>query len=212
MSVADDTYVSLRSMLVSGRFKAGERLREPDLATTLGVSRTPLREALRSLQSEGLITLSGRGATVTQVSPREVYDLYMYRAVLEGFTAEQAAQRNRNGELAPAQIATLWSHIDAVEGSDSEASRVESNIRLHRFIAELSGNTSAIEALSRVWAQIALTSALNLTNEPWRGEMHDQHRDIAEAIDAADPQRAFDAGRTHVQTAAEVFRRRTPAP
>lgn len=210
MGVVDDTYVSLRSMLVSGRFKAGERLPEPELATTLGVSRTPLREALRSLQSEGLVTLSGRGATVTRTSPREVYGLYLYRAVLEGFTAEQAAQRNSDGELAPSQIATLWRHVNAVEESDSDASRVDSNISLHRYIAELSGNNSASEALSRVWAQIALTSALNLTNEAWRGEMHDQHREIAEAIDAADPRRAFDAGRTHVQTAAEVFRRLTP--
>lgn len=210
MGVVDDTYVSLRSMLVSGRFKAGERLPEPELATTLGVSRTPLREALRSLQSEGLVTLSGRGATVTRTSPREVYGLYLYRAVLEGFTAEQAAQRNRDGDLAPTQIATLWSLVNAVEEPDSDAARVDSNIRLHRHIAELSGNTSAIEALSRVWAQIALTSALNLANEAWRGEMHNQHREIAEAIDAADPRRAFEAGRTHVQTAAEVFRRLTP--
>lgn len=210
MGVVDDTYVSLRSMLVSGRFKAGDKLPEPELATTLGVSRTPLREALRSLQSEGLVTLSGRGATVTRTSPHEVYGLYLYRAVLEGFTAEQAAQRNSNGELAPSQIATLWRHVDSVEESDSDAARVDSNISLHRYIAELSGNNSASEALSRVWAQIALTSALNLTNEAWRGEMHDQHREIAEAIDAADPRRAFDAGRTHVQTAAEVFRRLTP--
>lgn len=207
MTVADETYSNLRQMLVSGRFKAGEKLREPDLAASLGVSRTPLREALRSLEAEGLVSLSGRGAMVKQASPEEVHDLYLYRAVLEGFTAEQAALRNRNGELSPSAVNKLWSLVSAIEEADSASSRVDSNIILHRYVAELSGNRSAADALARVWAQIAISSAENMMNASWREEVHDQHRDIAAAIDAGEPQRAFHAGRSHVQTAADVFSR-----
>lgn len=207
MTVADETYSSLREMLVSGRFKAGERLREPDLAASLGVSRTPLREALRSLEAEGLVSLSGRGAMVKRTSPEEVHDLYLYRAVLEGFTAEQAALRNRNGELSPAAVNKLWSLVSAIEEAESAASRVDSNIILHRYVAELSGNRSAYDALARVWAQIAISSAENMMDASWREEVHDQHRDIAAAIDAGDLPRAFHAGRSHVQTAADVFSR-----
>jgi DNA-binding GntR family transcriptional regulator len=207
MTVADETYLNLREMLVAGRFKAGEKLREPDLAASLGVSRTPLREALRSLEAEGLVSLSGRGAMVKKTSPEEVHDLYLYRAVLEGFTAEQAAVRNRNGELSPAAVSKLWSLVSLIEETDNASSRVNSNIVLHRYVAELSGNYSASEALARVWAQIAISSAENMMDASWREEVHDQHREIAAAIDVGDPQRAFQAGRSHVQTAADVFSR-----
>lgn len=212
MTVADETYANLRQMLVSGRFKAGEKLREPDLAASLGVSRTPLREALRSLEAEGLVSLSGRGATVKQASPEEVHDLYLYRAVLEGFTAEQAALKNRNGELSPSALNKLWSLLSVVEEADNPTLRVESNILLHRYVAALSGNRSAADALARVWAQIAISSAENMMNASWREEVHDQHREIAAAIDAGDPGRAFEAGRSHVQTAADVFGRLHLAP
>lgn len=210
MSVVDEAYEGVRSMLIAGHFKPGDKLREPDLATALGVSRTPLREALRSLQSEGLVTLAGRGAVVTRLSTQGVYDLYQYRAVLEGFTAEQAAQRNRDGELSPSQISALWAHEKAVENASTDSSRVESNLLLHQYVAELSGNNSAVEALSRVWAQISVSSAVNLTSGTWRGEMHEQHRSIVQAIEAGDPDQAFTAGRSHVRMAAEVFRRLAP--
>lgn len=207
MTVADETYSNLRLMLVSGRFKAGEKLREPDLAASLGVSRTPLREALRSLEAEGLVSLSGRGATVKQTSPEEVHDLYLYRAVLEGFTAEQAALRNRNGQLSPSAVNKLWTLVSIVEEADNPSSRVDSNIILHRYVAELSGNRSAADALARVWARIAISSAENMMNDSWRDEVHDQHREIAAAIDAGDPEQASHAGRSHVETAADVFSR-----
>lgn len=208
MSAVEETYQRLRQMLVTGDFPPGTRLKELDLVASLGVSRTPLREAFRVLEGDGLVTLSGRGAIVASSTPAEILDLYAYRAVLEGFVAESVAQRSADGDLAPSQIKRLWTLVDEVEAADSSSQRVEANVGLHSFIAQLSGNVPAANALDRVWAQISIASATNFDDPCWRAEVPIQHRAIAQAIESGDPETAFAVARRHVKDAADVFRRR----
>ncbi|MCE5263303.1 MAG: GntR family transcriptional regulator [Deltaproteobacteria bacterium] len=86
-SVRERTYEYLKSVILSGRFKPGERLAEEHLAEELGVSRTPVREALHKLEQDGLIEpLETRGFCIPQGSPEEVADLFDLRTVLEGYT------------------------------------------------------------------------------------------------------------------------------
>ena len=86
-SVRERTYEHLKSVILSGRFRPGERLAEEHLAEELGVSRTPVREALHKLEQDGLIEpLESRGFCIPQGSPEEVADLFDLRTVLEGYT------------------------------------------------------------------------------------------------------------------------------
>ena len=208
VSAADKSYAQLRSMLVGGEFAPGDRLLEVELTTQLGVSRTPLREALRRLQSDGMVTLSGRGVVVTQPSPEEVVDLYRYRAALEAFTAELVAQLQAAGELAPATIRRLEQLCEDVEGGQDAEATASANLSLHRSIAELSRNSYAIEALSRVWDIISISSVENLADDlKWRESIDGHHRGIVSAIAAGDGSAAADAARHHVLAACEVYAR-----
>lgn len=210
-SAADETYARLRELLTTREFEPGQRLLEPDLSTMLGVSRTPLREALRRLQGDGLVTLNGRGAVVLSSSEQEIYDLYRYRAVLEGFTAELVAGRNAAGELAPAQLAKLRRLQSAVEDGSNTSDTARANLDLHRYIAELCDNSFAVDALSRVWDIIAISSVKNISDDEWRASIDEHHRGIVDAIEAGDPEAAGRAARQHVEAAAEIFRRHSLA-
>ena len=207
VSAVDETYQRLRQMLVQGKFAPGERLKELDLVDALGVSRTPLREAFRLLEADGLLTLSGRGAAVVSATVAETISIYAYRAVLEAFTAEQAALRCSEGDLAPSAIKRLWSLVSKVDGAEDSRERADANIELHAFIAGLSGNSNAVAALERVWAKIAITSATNFADERWRAEVQIQHTAIAQAIEQGDPDGAFVVARRHIEDAAKVFRK-----
>jgi DNA-binding GntR family transcriptional regulator len=207
MSAADETYTRLRAILASGQFEPGQRLIEPDLSTLLGVSRTPLREALRRLQGDGLVALTGRGAIVSKASHRDIYDLYRYRAVLEGFTAELVATRNAEGELSPSQLSALSKLKSAVEEGADTTATARANLDLHRYIAGLSGNRYAIEALSRVWDIIAISSVANIAEEGWRQAIDQHHSAIVAAIERGDPSAAGLAAREHVEMAAEIHRK-----
>jgi DNA-binding GntR family transcriptional regulator len=98
---AASAYGQLRTMIVEGRYRPGERLVEQRVASELGQSRTPVREALRRLEAEGLVVSERhRGATVRALSPTEVLDLYGLRIRLESYAAELATQRRTDDELA----------------------------------------------------------------------------------------------------------------
>jgi DNA-binding GntR family transcriptional regulator len=207
-SAADTSYAQLRRMLAAGDFAPGQRLLEVELTTRLGVSRTPLREALRRLQSDGMVTLTGRGVVVTQPSPAEVVDLYRYRAALEAFTAELVAELNAAGELAPASVRRLEQLCEEVESGEDAEATAAANLSLHRSIAELSRNSYSIEALSRVWDIISISSAQNLTDDiEWRESIDSHHRSIVAAIAAGDSEGAARAARHHVLAACDVYAR-----
>lgn len=208
VSAADRSYAQLRSMLIGGRYAPGDRLLEVELTGELGVSRTPLREALRRLQSDGMVSLSSRGVVVAQPTPEEIVDLYRFRAVLEGFTAELVAELNALGELAPAVIRRLEALCEDVEDGADAAATASANLRLHRHIAELSRNAYAIESLSRVWDIISISSAENLADDSdWRQQIDEHHRAIVRAIADGDSGAAARVSREHVLGAGAVYAR-----
>jgi DNA-binding FadR family transcriptional regulator len=131
----------------------------------------------------------------------------MFRAALEAFTAELAAGRQKRGELAPSQILTLQRLRDQVERSPDAGETARSNLRLHRFVAELSGNSFAIEALSRVWDVISISSRENISDADWRKTIDRHHAEITSAIEAGDELNAASAARHHILAAAETFLR-----
>lgn len=209
---AEDAYRQLRGLLTAGRFRPGERLREEHLSTALGVSRTPVREALRRLQSDGLVVSGARGAAVAELSPAQTQALYRFRAPLESLSARLAAERNAAGEVSASTLRRLTCLRDEVERSAAEADAravAQANLALHRYVAELSDNEFVVDALARVWDRIAIATQTNVTDRAWSETMHRHHRDLVDAIVAGDGARAAALAGEHVQQAALVHRSST---
>lgn len=209
MPAAEQAYRRLRASIVAGEFRPGERVSELTVSARLGMSRTPIREALRRLQSDGLVMSSGRGVVIATLLPSQILDTYRVRAVLEGLTAELAAIRHASGEIAPSEFATLReiqheieTHLDA--GNASAAARA--NIAFHRHIALLANNPVLDEALGRLWDRILISSSSNLTSPTWSLSVREHHQEIVDAVLSGDAERAAATARRHVQCAAETFR------
>ncbi|MGA7325368.1 MAG: GntR family transcriptional regulator [Rhodomicrobium sp.] len=193
---------ALQSEIVSGQRKPGERLEERGLAQHFGVSRTPVREALKSLAGAGLVTLRGRqGACVAQLSLPDLLDTFYVIAELEGMAARQAARRisadqSRRLEQSHAQCAIF------AQAADHEGFYRE-NIVFHEIIAESSRNRVLGEQLSAV---SGLTAAYRraVTYQPGRmlGSIP-EHEAIMQAIIGGDGEAACQLMRKHVSVLGE---------
>lgn len=196
-------YLALRQAVLDGRLAAGERVIETEVAARVGVSRTPVREAIHRLVSEGLLLRAkGRGVVVAGAGDSELRDLTPVRATLEGLAVRLAAARLEDADLAALRA--------AVEGAEA-ALRVgdapglnEANEAFHRQLLALAANRVLAEALSAFRTRVRLARARSL-EIPWRPQDSiEEHRAILTALAE---ERTEDAVRTmveHVTRAAEL--------
>ncbi|NJQ01732.1 GntR family transcriptional regulator [Streptomyces zingiberis] len=142
---------ALRAAITGGRYRPGDHLGEVEIAERLSVSRGTVREALRHLQQEGLVTPGARGMLrVSQLSPAEVRELFQVREVLEGLAVRQIIESSRRAEAVRALRQAVERLREAVaSGADLEA-KVEADLGFHLLLCELSGNT----VLLRTWRQL----------------------------------------------------------
>jgi DNA-binding GntR family transcriptional regulator len=199
-SLPDFVYGRLRAAIRSRELKPGDRLREAELAERLGVSRTPVREALKRLEADGLIQLAPpRGFIVTQLTHRRVMELYAMREVLAGVAARFAAE-----QAAPMEIQTLQQLV-AQQGTAQDASEAA---RLNDRLTQAMISAAHNEYLTR--ATSALTDALELlgkTTYSIPGRMESgwkENKRIVEAIARRDGAAAEEAARLHIRNAARL--------
>ncbi|MDX6545890.1 MAG: hypothetical protein QOG02_1664 [Gaiellales bacterium] len=196
-SVVDHVYAALRERILSGDLARGTRLRQALLADELGVSRTPLREALRRLSTEGLVEFSpNRGATVSELDFGDMRHAWSARVALEPGAARLAAERRDGPSIARLQRA-IASQQGA--GSDRQAS-FAANREFHLALAAASGNPHLTRFAEMLWvprigvpiyeAQAALASG----STAWASE----HARITEAIAAGDADLAERLTRDHI--------------
>jgi DNA-binding GntR family transcriptional regulator len=191
----------LRELILDGTYPPGSRLTEMEAAATLAMSRTPVREALQALAADGLVRPTGRGVVVMAMAEHDLREAYQVRAALEALTAELAAQRQRTGHLAPADLAAL--RQDAKAAAEATAAgrldeAVRHNRRFHRRIAELAGNTIALATLDRLWDQIQVSTMHSLVPAARTAHVADQHEQLLAAIVAGRAQDAARCARRHV--------------
>lgn len=195
----------LRQAIVAGEIPARTRLREPELAAQLGVSRTPLREAIRQLEAEGLVNAVPRvGTFVSEVHPRDVEDTYAIRAVLEGLAARQAAE-----SVDPAKAGRLRAILSELERKTADF-RVyhEAAGRFHEAILALSGNQRLQAMYQSLTNQVARFRSLSLA-VPQRPEVSfREHRRIATAILRGRGAEAERLMRSHIEGARVILRQR----
>ncbi len=192
----------LRQRIYDGALEPGARLVEREIAAEFGVSRLPVREALRALQNEGLLEQSGaRGMRVCELSHRQVSELYDVREVLEELAARQAAERVYLGAK-PLLDVTMAEVNEAVERDDIAHAHI-ANSRFHDEIVQLSGNELLAQTLEPLMGRLAWLRRKIEDFERIRAE----HAAIAAAVSAGDVDGAGAAARTHVLAS----RRRTLA-
>src|SRR5690606_13091999 len=140
----DAIYDQLKSAILASELAPGQQLVETALATTYGVSRTPIRQALTRLEQDGLVARTHKGLVVRERSPDEILDIYDVRIGLEANAAATAALRRTRMDLVALQ--RFEDRMEAMDGSDSEAI-AEVNRQFHRAIWEASHSEPLIDLL-----------------------------------------------------------------
>ncbi len=199
-SVVDVVSEQLTEVILAGTFEPGERLVEERLCERFGVSRPPLREALRILQRDGLITSQPRrGYIVTPLSDRDVREIYSLRGALERLAAELAVPVSDDSRLTPLDEA-----IDAMRDSASrgdESAMVAANVAFHSAFVALADHTRLQRSYDSLRSQLRLCMAQNLrfrkrlTGDPW--DVVRRHESLLETIRSGDPSAVIAELREH---------------
>ena len=194
----------IREAIMDGRLEPGQRLKEEELARELGISRTPVREALLILQTDGLVEAHpNRGATVRSYGLDDLGDLYMLRAALEGVAARLAAERATPRELA--KLRRSCDRFDAVAGDGSLKDIVRANLVFHDAILDIAGN-DRIAQLVRGVTELPLVYKSYLWYSPNQKLVSAHyHRQILHALEARNPERAESVMKQHVFEARDVL-------
>jgi DNA-binding GntR family transcriptional regulator len=190
-------------MILRGEIKAGERINEPDVAGRLGVSRVPVREALRELESSGLVEARKHsGVFVRQLGAEEVRGLYELRAVLDGFAGRRAA------ELPLAERQPLSDALDGPVGRMEDAAHANNvsayyseNLRFHWLMIEAARNAALTETYRGIIQKLHLSRLTNLSHGLGMLASVAEHREIAAALRAGDAQRCEQLLAQHVHRA-----------
>lgn len=197
-SRSEFVFANLRDAIWEGRFAPGERIPEEEIARSLGVSRTPVRDALRRLQERGLLMVgSGRTLVVAELSKQQVLELYAMREILEGSAARFAAQHANEAE-----IDLLHRVLDEFDKHPSDAPMLVSlNRRFHRAICEAAHNRYLIATLDGMHDALALLHSNTFRVPNRRSESDAEHRRIVATIARREPDEAERAARDHVRQA-----------
>jgi len=195
---------ALREAIRNGVLEPGERLMEVQLADELGISRTPVREAIRKLEQEGyVIMMPRRGTYVSSVSVSDVKEIFEIRSALESLSTELAALRIEPDELE--QLRTLLTEIEGhIERKDMDKI-VETDIKFHGLLYQVSRNERLVAIISNLKEQLARYRTLSMSYPGRLKETLEEHRAMVEAIAAGDAEAAREAAERHMEQAEETL-------
>lgn len=197
-SLAEFVRRQVREAIHTGRYGPGERLRETEVADWLSVSRTPVREALRRLEAEGLLTfVPWRGVVVAELDRRQVTELYAMRTILEGAAARLAAQH-----VGEAEIDLMAGLLARAKASDGDAEALAAiNRRFHQAIYTGAHNRYLMQSLETLRNALALLRGTTFSMSGRAKAAQREHAAILAAIKARDADRAEQAARDHIRAA-----------
>jgi DNA-binding GntR family transcriptional regulator len=202
-SLHDEIATRLRDMIIAGDLKPGQKLNEAELALGFGVSRTPLREALKVLEVEGMIVIMPhRGASVATLSEAEVEEIFPLMGIIEGLAAELACQRMTDADLARLEKmhAVMVQHWQ--RGEWSPYSKL--NRAIHEAIFAMADNATLSAQYQQLMVRIhAIRFIARKSPEHWQQAV-DDHEKIMAALRARDGVAAFALMRDHLAHKADV--------
>ncbi|MEQ3549008.1 GntR family transcriptional regulator [Pseudonocardia nematodicida] len=210
-TLVDDLAARIRDMIMGGEIPIGGQLRQAELATTFGVSRTPIREAIRQLQNGGLIAVHPhRGAVVRVPAPWEVREAYEVRAELEALAARRAVARITREQLDALEHDNREMYEQsAAQGEGRTPVHRAANDAFHTLIAGVSGNarlTRSIEEINGAFPR-NVSSQLIVDDSRHRDENFAEHERIVAALRTGDADAAAAEMRSHVIAAGDALAR-----
>lgn len=202
--MADDKYSlgsrafhTIREDILSGRYQKGEELKEKTIGEEIGVSRTPVREALRQLELEGLVTIiPNKGAYVVGISQKDVRDIYEIRSRLEGLCARWAAEEISKEQLDELEENIYLSDFHLAKGNYEQL--LELDNRFHEILYLASGSKELRHILSDFHHYVQRVRKITLASTERAVHSNEEHRRIVEALKLHDPDMAEKEANQHL--------------
>ena len=210
LPLRDVVFNTLRQAILTGELKPGERLMEIHLANKLGVSRTPIREAIRKLELEGLVTMiPRRGAEVAQITEKSMNDVLEVRRAMDALCVELACDR-----ITPEELQDLKKACDTFEAAvktDDIKQIAQADVALHDIIVQATGNRRLIQLVNNLSEQMYRYRVEYLKREDAHETLLAEHERIIETIEKRDKEEAMKAVSRHIdnQVAAVIDTIRT---
>ena len=193
----DVVFQTLRHAILKGELQPGERLMEIKLAERLGVSRTPIREAIRKLELEGLVVMIPRkGAAVANITEKDTKDVLEVRRTLEMFAVEVACDR-----ITPEQLVQLKEAAKAFEASNGSMDLIriaETDMHFHEIIYEATHNERLVQMLNNLRENMYRYRIEYLKDPNYYNSLVAEHQEILDAVENGDKERARVCMRDHI--------------
>lgn len=198
---AQSVYAALRDEILAGALAPGAPLREVALADRFGVSRTPVREALRRLEQDRLVEPGTRGMAVRVIDPQEVVQLYDMRVLLEAEAAAQAARARGEADLM--RLEGLLARDRALHSPD-DATRARTNLEFHAAVWQATHNPVLVDLMHRLTVHLVHAPRSTLSvGDRWRTAL-DEHARLIDAIRVRDADAARAVAEQHMTTARRI--------
>ena len=203
-SIADQAYRRLRAAITDQRLEPGTALSENDVAGALGVSRTPVREALSRLELEGFAARDDNGRlAVVRITSEQVRDLFELRSLLEGYATRLAAERISDDELERLD-AMIQRDGQALQNDDIEALG-DLNQQIHDVMMEASRNRVLVDLVTDLRQRLIGLTAFAVGDPDERGHFVADHAELARLLHAGDGERAAALVRNHLEVARDLL-------
>ena len=206
-SLRGRVFHKIRADILNGKYKENDELREAAIGDELGVSRTPVREAFRQLELEGLIRIvPNKGAYVTGITSKDVADIYMIRSLLEGLCAKWATEHITEEQMQEMEENVYLSEFHAGKGHKEQIAVLDN--RFHEILYEAC-DSKMLEHLLKDFHQYVYRVRKQTLSQDSRGNASNhEHREIMEAIKEHDSERAAELAKLHMLKAYENIKQK----
>ena len=190
-------YEELKIQILTGAIVPGTRMMEVDLAEEMGVSRTPIREAIRKLEKEGLVTIEPRrGAYASRISTQDMVEILEVRQDLEGLAAFFAATRMKDDEMD--ELRKIAARYNEAVAAGSMQDMIRYDTQFHRLIVDSCNNKILVNMVEQLQELVLRFRYIYYDNFRRAENMPEEHREIIEAIESGDEVRARAAADVHI--------------
>ena len=194
----------LRDMIMTGKLAEGDKVNEGKLCSTMGISKTPLREALRVLSVEGLIELvPNRGAFVTKPTLEEITEMFDIMSLLEGFCARSACEKMSRENFS--QLEKLHARLEENFELRNQEGYIRMNNQFHSYLQELAGNRTLNQIVSGLRKKILLYRFQSLNMQERFKNSIEEHRQLLEAFRQRNHKKAEMLMQTHLKNQASAL-------
>ena len=194
----------IREAIINGTFAPGERLMEIQMADEMGVSRTPVREAIRKLEMEGFVVMiPRRGTYVSNMSIKDINDVYEIRISLDTLAAGLAAERISDEELE--ELQRLLVKVGAAIEKNDMAKVVEADIEFHDVLYKASRNERLRNIINNLREQITVIRGVSMRYPGRLKDTQDEHRRLVECISARNVEKSQEMARIHLENAEKTL-------